>query len=145
MIKVNLITHTETKPLELASHAALICYQAEMPEMGKMLDVENRLFNVGHHTTLQHFFLTFSVEGIAVGDITFGMHLASPFYNSDQRSGRYCAKMFVEPDFEEIKNYNQFLSKCVKNKMNKDNGGKYAGSKRKRNYHDQKYASERFC
>jgi len=105
MIEVKLITHTDIKPLELASHAALICYQAETPEMGKMIDVENRLYKVGHHTTLQHFFLTFCVEGIAVGDITFGMHLANPFYNSDQRSGRYCAKMFVEPDFNRIEDY----------------------------------------
>ncbi|MEK7097996.1 MAG: FAD-dependent thymidylate synthase [Patescibacteria group bacterium] len=105
MIKVQLVAHTNANPLELTSHAALICYQAEMPEVGKILDVENRLFKVGHHTTLQHFFFTFAIEGIAVGDITFGMHLASPFYNSDQRSGRYCAKMFTEPNFEEIKNY----------------------------------------
>ena len=88
MIKVQLVAHTNANPLELTSHAALICYQAEMPEVGKILDVENRLFKVGHHTTLQHFFFTFAIEGIAVGDITFGMHLASPFYNSDQPSGR---------------------------------------------------------
>ncbi len=105
MIKVKLISHTNAAPLELASHAALICYQAEAPELGKMINVENRLFKVGHHTTLQHFFLTFQVEDISVGDITFGLHLTSPFYNSDQRSGRYCAKMFVEPDFEKIENY----------------------------------------
>lgn len=105
MIKVNLISHTNCAPLELASHAALKCYQAADPEWGKTIDVANRLFNVGHHTTLQHFFLTFSIEGISVGDITFGMHLTHPFYNSDQRSGRYCAKMFLEPDFSTIEKY----------------------------------------
>lgn len=105
MIKVNLISYSNAKPLELASHAALKCYQAQDPEWGKTIDVANRLFFVGHHTTLQHFFLTFSIEGISVGDITFGMHLAHPFYNSDQRSGRYCAKMFLEPDFSEIEKY----------------------------------------
>jgi len=105
MIQVKLEAHTNIDPLQLTSHAALVCYQGEMPEMGKSIDVENRLFKVGHHTTIQHFFLTFSIEGIAVGDITFGMHLASPFYNSDQRSGRYCAKMFVEPDFGKIESY----------------------------------------
>lgn len=105
MIKVNLISYSNTKPLELASHAALKCYQAEDPKWGKTIDVENRLFRVGHHTTLQHTFFTFSIEGISVGDITFGMHLAHPFYNSDQRSGRYCAKMFLESDFKEIENY----------------------------------------
>lgn len=105
MLKITLLKTTEGKPLELASHAALMCYQAEAPEMGKTIDVESRLFSVGHHTTLQHFYLNFKIEDIAVGDITFGLHLASPFYNSDQRSGRFCAKMFLEPDFDEIKNY----------------------------------------
>lgn len=95
------------KPLEIASHAALKCYQSENPVMGQMIDVEGRLFKPSHHTTLQHAksFFTFSIEGIAVGDITFGLHLCHPFYNSDQRSGRYCAKMFLEPDFLEIEEY----------------------------------------
>ncbi len=104
-IKVKLIAATDAAPLELASHAALKCYQAEDPQWGKTIDVENRLFGVGHHTTLQHFFFTFSIEGIAVGDITFGLHLTHPFYNSDQRSGRYCAQMFLAPDFSAIEKY----------------------------------------
>ncbi len=105
MISVKLIAKTDVDPMELSSHAALSCYQAEAPELGKKIDVENRLFNVGHHTTLQHNFFTFAIEGIAVGDITFGFHLTHPFYNSDQRSGRYCAKMFLEPNFSEIEGY----------------------------------------
>lgn len=105
--------------MELASHAALKCYQAEDPQWGKTIDVENRLFSVGHHTTLQHSFFTFSIEGISVGDITFGMHLAHPFYNSDQRSGRYCAKMFLEPDFKAIENYVKKLWPEVKEKERK--------------------------
>lgn len=111
MIDVKLLAHTklaaetESEPLALASHAALKCYQAERPETGKMIDVKSRLFDVGHHTTLQHFYFTFDIEGIAVGDITFGLHLCSPFYNSDQRSGRFCAKMFLEPDFGKIEEY----------------------------------------
>lgn len=91
--------------LALASHAALECYQSEPPELGKVIDVENRLFGTGHHTTLQHYFFTFNVEGLGVSAITLGMHLVSPFYNSDQRSGRFCAKMFVEPDLAEIEAY----------------------------------------
>jgi len=105
MVSVKLIAHTNTDPLELTSHAALKCYQAEDPQLGKTIDVKGRLFDVGHHTTLQHSFFTFSIEGIAVGDVTFGLHLTHPFYNSDQRSGRYCAKMFTEPDFGEIEKY----------------------------------------
>ncbi len=105
MIKVKLLTSTEGDPLKLASHAALKCYQAEDPEWGKLIDVKSRLFDVGHDTTLEHPYFTFDIEGIAVGDITFGLHLVHPFYNSDQRSGRYCAKMFLEPNFGEIEKY----------------------------------------
>ena len=91
--------------LALASHAALECYQSESPKMGELIDVKGRLFDVSHHTTLEHHSFTFNVEGIAVSDITFGAHLCSPFYNSDQRSGRFCAEMFLNPDFESIKQY----------------------------------------
>lgn len=95
------------KPLEIASHAALRCYQSEDPKIGQVIDVEGRLFAPSHHTTLQHAksFFTFSIEGISVGDVIFALHLAHPFYNSDERSGRYCATMFLEPDFSAIEKY----------------------------------------
>ncbi len=111
MIKVELLGATkvfsevESEPLALASHAALECYRPEPPVIGEMIDVEERLFNVGHHTTLQHFYFNFNVEGIAVGDITLGLHLCSPFYNSDQRSGRFCSAMFDNPDIGKIIDY----------------------------------------
>lgn len=105
VIQVSLKAHTNVSPIDLASFAAKVCYQSTEPEWGKTLDIDNILFKTGHHTTLQHFFFTFMIEGISVGDITFGMHLASPFYDSDQRSGRYCAKMFLEPDFKKIESY----------------------------------------
>jgi len=113
MIKVELLGATkvfcevESEPLSLASHAALECYRAEPPVMGEMINVEERLFNVGHHTTLQHFSFLFNIEGIAVGDITLGLHLCSPFYNSDQRSGRFCSAMFDNPDIGKIMDYIQ--------------------------------------
>lgn len=105
MIKVEMLP--EMTPTESASHAALQCYQSKVPEVGKIIDVENRLFRVSHHTTIQHSdaYKTDSIDGIAVGDITFGLHLVSPFYNSDQRSGRYAAKMFTEPDFNQMMRY----------------------------------------
>ena len=109
MIEVKLLTHTAADPMELASHAARVCYQSEMPEWGKVIDVKGRLFDVGHHTTLQHWFATFSVSGIAVGDVTFGLHLCHPFYDSDQRSGRFCAEMFLEPDFGKMEEYGAFF------------------------------------
>jgi len=109
MINVELLARTNVDPVELASHAALMCYQDTPPDFGKEIDVKNRLFDVGHHTTLQHFFMTFKIDGIAVGDVTFGLHLASPFYNSDQRSGRFCAKMFLNPNFGKIGDYIKFF------------------------------------
>lgn len=105
MIKVELLAKTDVDPIVLPSHAAGICYQDTMPELDKRMDTEGKLFKKSHHTPFEHHFMTFAVEGIAVGDITFGMHLTSPFYNSDQRSGRYCARMFLDPDYDKIKNY----------------------------------------
>ncbi len=105
MIKVEMRTCTEADPIELASYAALICYLLEGPEWGKTINVKDRLFEASHHTTIEHFYMTFRIDGIAVGDIIFGFHLASPFYNSDQRSGRFCAKMFLEPDYVKLEDY----------------------------------------
>lgn len=101
-IKIRLEAWTNVGPLELASFVAKICYQSELPQMGQMIDVENALFKTGHHTTLQHFFMTFVVDGIGIGDVTFGLHLPHVFYNTDQRSGRFCGKMFENPDFHAI-------------------------------------------
>ena len=113
MITVKLLAETKLteevvgkdEVLALASHAALKCYQAESPKMGDMISVEARLFQPSHHTTLEHHNFNFDIEGIAVSDITFGAHLVSPFYDSDQRSGRFCAKMFLNPDFHSIEGY----------------------------------------
>ena len=105
MIQVSLIAKTDMPPLESASHSALRCYQAKPPTRGKVIDVFKKLFKTSHHTTLQHFSATFGIEGIAVGDVTFGAHLCSPFYNSDQRSGRYCAEMFINPNWDQIREY----------------------------------------
>ncbi|MBU2220096.1 FAD-dependent thymidylate synthase [Patescibacteria group bacterium] len=99
----------ESEFLAIASHAAKKCYQAESPKLGEMIDVEGRLFRTSHHTTLEHYSFTWDIEGIAVSDITLGAHLASPFYNSDQRSGRFCAKMFENPDFSSIREYVKFF------------------------------------
>ena len=100
MIKVSLIAKTNELPLNLISHAARTCYTANVPEMGTTMDVENNLFKTGHHTTLQHNFFTFNISGLSVSSTIFGLHLTHPFYNTDQRSGRF-SKMYVKPDFEE--------------------------------------------
>ena len=103
MVKIDLSLNK--KPLVKASHAAGKCYQSKPPKWGNIIDVQGRLFNPSHHTTLEHDLLSFDVEGVAIGDVTFGLHLANPFYNTDQRSGRYCSKMFLEPNFKDVKGY----------------------------------------
>lgn len=111
MIKVDLTGWKNVSTLAEAEHAGKICYQSKMPEIKQTEDekvvsfVNESLFKVSHHTALEHSSFTFDIEGISVGDITVGLHLAHVFYNSDQRSGRYCAKMFEEPDFGMIENY----------------------------------------
>jgi thymidylate synthase ThyX len=92
----------DMNPEQLASNAGRACYESEMPAMDKeKIKVKERLFDTGHHTTIEHSYFTFAIDDISVSTITFGMHLAHPFYNSDQRSGRY-SKMYDEPDMGEI-------------------------------------------
>ncbi|MEA2092405.1 MAG: FAD-dependent thymidylate synthase [Patescibacteria group bacterium] len=116
MIKASLINWPTKNPLESISHAAKVCYQDTAPEWGKTIDIENNLWETGHHTTFQHFYCTFLIEDIAIGDVTFGLHLASPFYNTSQRSGRFCGKMFNNPDFEMIEGYIKQYWPEVKNR-----------------------------
>lgn len=110
-INVQLIDWPTRTPLASAKHAAGICYQAKLPVFGQpdsesVSDfVRDRLFWTGHHTTLEHQNFTFLVAGICVGDVTFGLHLVHPFYNSDQRSGRFCAGMFADPDLSSVERY----------------------------------------
>ncbi len=105
MISVSLVNWSTQDSVEAVSHAAKVCYQGTTPEWGKKIDIKGRLFDSGHHTTFQHIYCTFNIEGISVGDVTFGLHLASPFYNTSQRSGRFCAEMFANPDFEILVGY----------------------------------------
>lgn len=105
MIKVSLVNYSAANAVEAVTHAAKVCYQSDAPKMGEVIDVRGRLFDTGHHTTFQHVYCTFFIEDIAIGDITLGLHLASPFYNSSQRSGRFCGKMFANPDLDVLGNY----------------------------------------
>ena len=106
MITVKLLDDHKISPNKIANHAAKICYTSTISDIDneKIIDIENQLFNTGHHTTYEHQLFNFEIEGIAVSDVTFGLHLTHPYYNTDQRSGRY-SKMFNDPDFEEIKSY----------------------------------------
>ncbi len=102
-VKVKQIAATNVDPITLASHAARTCYAADVPELGEIIDVENRLFRTGHHSTLEHNYYTFNIDGIPVSSMVFGLHLTAPFYNTDQRSGRF-SKMYDNPDMNEIEN-----------------------------------------
>jgi hypothetical protein len=105
-IKVSLIAHSNQPPEMLASSAALTCYQGNAPEWERNpINLQSRIIATGHHTVIQHLPLTFQIEGIAIGDVTFGLHLASTFYNSSQRSGRFCASMFANPDIDSLMAY----------------------------------------
>ncbi len=118
MIKVKLTNWPAKKPLEAISHAAKTCYESEIPQWGKVIDVKGNLFNTGHHTTFQHTNYSFTIDRISVGDITLGLHLANPFYNTSQRSGRFCAKMFANPDVNLLKKYiNFYWPGCAKKKV----------------------------
>lgn len=101
-IKVTKIAETDVSPTILASHAATMCYNAETPELGRTIDVKKRLFDTGHHSTLEHNYFTFMIENIPVSSVVFGLHLTAPFYDTDQRSGRF-SKMYENPDIADIK------------------------------------------
>jgi len=104
-MKVELVSHSNKNPAFLTSLAARTCYSSKIPKKIRPLDIEDQLFNTGHHTPLEHFFLTFAIEDIPVGDVTFGLHLVHPFYNTDQRSGRFSGKMFWHPQFKTVEDY----------------------------------------
>ena len=104
-IKVELLSSMDIAPESLISFAARTCYKNERPQIGDHINIPNAVFNPGHHTTLQHSYFTFFIEGISIGDITSGLHLNNPFYNSDQRSGRFCNEMFANPDIPRLISY----------------------------------------
>ena len=101
-MKVTLKAKTDLSVSQLASHAARVCYSINPETLNQPIDIKARLFDPGHHTTLQHNYFTFFVEDIPVSAVAFGLHLVSPHYNSDQRSGRY-SKMYNEPDFDALR------------------------------------------
>ena len=102
MISVKLQAKTNVDVTPLASYAAKVCYTAEAPHLGDLIKVKERLFDPGHHTTLEHNHFTFLLDGVSVSSVVFGIHLNAPYYNSDQRSGRF-SKMYDSPNMDEIR------------------------------------------
>jgi len=88
----------------VASFAARTCYAAELPKIGEVIDVKEQVYSTGHHTTLQHWYMTYVISGIPVGLVDFCYHLGMTFYDTDQQSGRY-SKMYSRPDYPAMKRY----------------------------------------
>ena len=102
-VKITKLAETNVEPTTLISHAAQICYNPEAPVLGaKKMDIENKLFKTGHHSTLEHNYWTFMIENIPVSNVAFGLHLTAPFYDTDQRSGRF-SKMYDNPDMADVR------------------------------------------
>ncbi len=98
MITAKLISHTNKDAPSLMSFSARTCYDDSEPIWGKSINIEKSIFNTVHHTVLQSSEFTFFIEGVAISNVTFGLHLNSPFYTTSQRSGRFCFGMFSDPD-----------------------------------------------
>lgn len=111
MLSVKLVDHGIQKPIDMIIADARTCYSPEEVVIGaETMDVEARVFNTGHHTTIMApSSFSFQIEGASVSTFTFGLHLANPFYNSGQRSGRFCSDMFknldVTPFREKLKKH----------------------------------------
>ncbi len=111
-MKVELYNEMKKDPETAASHAARVCYTTDDSLLDKKINVKERLVDTGHHTTLEHNFFTFHLSDIPVSLAVFGLHLTSPYYNTDQRSGRF-SKMYEAPDFSAIE---QSLHECYPDK-----------------------------
>jgi hypothetical protein len=82
-----------------AQLAASVCYKKSFADAymsADKIDVKHIIYPSEHHTTLQHapMYVTLELNDIPVSLVTFGLHLMHPFYNTCQRSGRYCTGMF---------------------------------------------------
>lgn len=107
-----------TEPYNNAVATARTCYSSrviEVPEVsgrGEAEDVQQRrqalrdriagsIYEAGHHTTLQHAHLQFTLSHVSRHFLWSFLH-AHPFYNSEQQSQRYVhvkPGTVIEPDF----------------------------------------------
>ena len=90
---------SKSKSYKTSQLAAAICYQPTLKmavDKAKNIDINGKVWPSGHLTTTQHArnHMTFLLDNIPISLVTFGLHLAHPFYNTSQRSGRYCTDMF---------------------------------------------------
>jgi hypothetical protein len=104
---VELVSTGSEKPIEIATIDARTCYSADPVGLGETMNVEAALWNTGHHTTLMApSDFVFRIEGLSISSVTLGLHLSFPFYNTGQRSGRFCGEMF---DTIEVSSFAQKL------------------------------------
>ncbi len=97
MPQVQLIAKTDMSLENLVSYDALTCTRQELPILGETIPIGS-VYESGHHSTLECNYYTFAIEYIPIGvGIDFGLHVASPHYNTGQRSGRYVQDMFANP------------------------------------------------
>lgn len=99
--KVRLLS-VSTKPFESAVSAAKTCYSSKgviTPKaveldcsnaegLKKQISLLSSIYLAGHHTTLQHSYLHFSIENVSRAAIWSFLH-SHTFYNSEQVSQRY--------------------------------------------------------
>ncbi|MBD3300566.1 MAG: hypothetical protein GF347_04390 [Candidatus Moranbacteria bacterium] len=104
-IQIKLISHTKLDPQKLLFNVYKECYGNSKSEAGKEIDIEEKLFNTGHHTPFSHFNLNFQIKNVSIGDVIFGLHLVNPFYNSDQKSGSFGLRFYNEEDIDFIEDY----------------------------------------
>lgn len=102
--------------IRMAQWAGSKCYNEDHDAQFKnfeKINVEQSLWKTGHHTTIQHapHYLTFDIENIPVSMVTFGLHMTHPFYNSSQRSGRFCLDIFGKDESSYVEYINSFLSR----------------------------------
>lgn len=101
--KVSLEYKQPVRAIERVKFLASLCYQPTIEKARQeahKIPVKSGLFKPGHHTPMESTHWPFILDNIPVSLITFGLHATHPFYNSLQRSGRYCYDMFTNDDYK---------------------------------------------
>lgn len=103
--RLEIIDHGICEPIKDMMTDARTCYSNTWvdPSTVEMKGLAS-VFESGHLTTIMApCDIVFEIDGPSVSTFTFGFHFANPFYNSGQRSGRFCLDMFKEIDIDLIK------------------------------------------
>lgn len=121
--KVVLADHPTAVPYEMIQFLASLCYQPSLEtarEVCAAIPVRDGLFKPGHHTPMESGMYTFTLDKVPVSSITFGLHMTHGFYNSTQRSGRYCTDMFKGGTDELLEYSRSFMEEYTPSIMSAD-------------------------